>query len=112
MEYAHNTSIHSSTHWNPFELDLEYTPSIPLDFIVGQHQYDEIRSLEGTVFVEQLQASLVDAQDCLHEAHDCQMAEAHKSWQPYTLQVEDLVMLNTKDLPITYVIQDPTHLKF
>ena len=34
------------------------------------------------------------------------MAEANKSWQQCTLQIGNLVMLNTKDLEITYASQD------
>ena len=74
-------------------------------------QWDEIRRLEGAAFVERLQASLLDAQDRLHEAQDTQMAEANKSQWPCTLQVGDLVMLNTKDLPITYASHDPSRRK-
>jgi hypothetical protein len=59
-EYAYNTSTHSSTDRIPFALDLGYTPSIPLDFVVGQRQHDEMRSLEGAVFIERFQASLLD----------------------------------------------------
>ena len=51
-EYAYNTSTHSSTNESPFELDLGYTPSNPSDIMVGQRQHDEMRSLEGAVFVE------------------------------------------------------------
>ena len=110
-EYAYNTSTHSSTDRSPFELDLGYTPSIPLDFVAGRRQHDEMRSLDGAAFVERLQASLLDAQDRLREAQDSQTAEANKSRRPCTLQVGDLVMLNTKDLPITYASQDPSRRK-
>jgi len=78
-EYAYNTSTHSSTDRSPFELNLVYTPSIPLDFMAGQWQHDEMRSLEGAVFVERLQASLQDGQYRLREAQDSQMAEASRS---------------------------------
>jgi hypothetical protein len=105
-EYAYNTSTHSSTDRSLFELDLGYTPSIPLDFVASQR--DEMQSLEGTAFVERLQASLLDAQDRLRVAQDTQMVQANKSRWPCTLQVGDLVMLNTKDLPITYTSQDPS----
>lgn len=76
-EFAYNTSTHLSTDWCPFELDLGYTPSIPLDFIAGWHQHDEIQRLDGVVFVERLQASLLDTQDHLRKAQDSQTAEAN-----------------------------------
>jgi len=78
-EYVYNMSMHSSTDRSPFELDLEYTPSISLDFMANQKQHDEMRSLDGAAFIEQLLASLLDAQDHLHKAQDSQMAEANRS---------------------------------
>ena len=50
---------------------------------------------------------ILDATDCLQEDQDSQTAEPYKSWRPCTLEVGNLVMLSTKDLPITYVNQDP-----
>jgi hypothetical protein len=77
-ESAYNMSTHSSTDRSPFELDPEYTPSIPLDFVAGQRQHDEMWSQEGAVFVERFQASLEDAQDRLRKAQDSQMAEENQ----------------------------------
>ena len=54
-EYTYNTSTVSSTDRIPFDLELEYTPSVGLDFVAAQLQHDEMRSLEGTLVVEQLQ---------------------------------------------------------
>jgi len=76
--------------------------------MLGQWQHDEMRSLEGAVFIEQLQASLDDAQDRFREAQDSLTAEANRSGRPSTLEVGDFVMLSTKDLPITYANQDPS----
>jgi hypothetical protein len=44
---------------------------------------------------------LLDAQDHLQEAQDSQTTEANKSQRLCTLQLGDLVMLNTNDRPIT-----------
>jgi hypothetical protein len=110
-EYVFNTSMHSSTDQSPFELDLGYTPSIPLDFVAGQRPYEGMQSLEGAAFVERLQASLLDSHDRLCEAQDGQMAEANKSRRPCTPQVGENMMFNTKDLPITYASQDPSRRK-
>jgi hypothetical protein len=62
-------------------------------------------SLDNAAFVEPLEASLLDAQDRLREAQDSQTVEANNSRRPCTLQLGDFVMLNTKDLPITYSSQ-------
>jgi hypothetical protein len=110
-EFADNMSTHSSTDRSPFELDPGYTPSIPLDFVAGQRQHDEMWSLEGAVFVERFQASLEDAQNRLRKAQDSQMAEENRSRRPCAIQVGDLVMLSTKDLPIIYANQDPSRWK-
>jgi hypothetical protein len=106
-EYAYNTSTHSSTNKSPFVFGLGYTESIPLDFVAGQHQHDEMRSLDGAAFVKRLQASWLDVQDCLCEVQASQTVEANQSRRPCTIQVGDFVMLNTKDIPIIYSSQDP-----
>jgi hypothetical protein len=87
VEYVYNTSTHSSTDQSPFELDPRNTPSFPFDFVVGRCQHDEMWSLDHAAFVERLQASLLDSQDCLRKAQDSQTVQAHKSQQPCTLQV-------------------------
>lgn len=111
MEYAYDTSTHSSTDRSRFKWDLRNTPSIPLNFMAGQQQHEEMRSLEGAVFIEQLQASLLDAQDHLHEAQDWQMAGENRRQRPRTLEVGDFVMSSNKDPPMTYPNQDPSRQK-
>jgi hypothetical protein len=111
-EYIYTMCTQSYTDRSPFEFDQGYTPSIPLDFVAGKRPHDKMQSLEGAAFFEQLQASLLDAQDCLPEAQVSQTAEANRSQRPCTLQVGDNMMLNTKQLPITYDSQDPSHRKF
>jgi hypothetical protein len=37
-EYTYNASIHSSSKQSPFELDLEYAPSIELDFVAAEER--------------------------------------------------------------------------
>ena len=36
-EYAYNASLHSSTGYTPFELDLGYNPSLPLHQLAKQN---------------------------------------------------------------------------
>jgi hypothetical protein len=110
-QYAYNTSTQSSTDWSLFELDEGYTPSIPFNYVAGQRQHDEMRSLEGAVYVERLQGSLQDAQDCIRKAQDSQTAEANSSRRPCTLEVGDFMMLSTKDLLITYTNEDRSRRK-
>jgi hypothetical protein len=106
-EYTYNTSVHCSPDRSLVEFDPGYSPSMALDFLVGQRQYDEMQSLEGAVFVECLQASFQHAQDPIHKAQDRQTVAANRSEGLRTLQVEQFVMVSTKDLAITYLNQDP-----
>lgn len=78
---------------------------------MAEWQHDKIRSLEGEVFVEQLQGWLLDTQNLLREAQDSHTREASRSLRPCTLDVGDLMMLSTKDLPITYANKDPSERK-
>jgi len=104
-------STYSSTNWIPFGFDLRYAPSIPLDFVVGQRQHDKMWSLEGTVIIERLQASLQDAHDNLREAQDGQNAEVRRSQRPCGLHVGDFVILGTREVPISYANEYPSRWK-
>jgi hypothetical protein len=79
VEYTYNTSTHSSTDRSPFELDLGYTPSIPLHIISGRREHDNMWRVDGAAFVELLPAPLLDTQDCLCDAQDNQSAEVNQS---------------------------------
>jgi len=107
-EYRYHTSTHSSTDCSPFGLNLGYPHSIQFDYMEGQWKNHEMRNLKGAAFIEWLQASLLDAQDRLNKAQDSPKAEASRSRRPCTLEVGYFGMLRTKDLPITYWIQDPS----
>jgi len=100
--------MHSSALRSPFELDLGHTQSVALDIMVVQPQYDGIERLEYTVFVERLQATLLDAQDNIWKAQHGQMPGANLIRRPWTIDVRGFVMMISKYLQITYAIQDPS----
>jgi len=87
---------------------MEYTPSIPLDFPAGQQQQDKIQSLEGSVFFEPVQASLLECEDSLSTAQDSQTAEQNWRYRTCTLEVRDCIKLSTTDMLIIYANQHPS----
>lgn len=107
-EYVNIKSMHSSTNQSPFRLDPGYTPWIPLNCLAGQRQHENMQSPEGVSFSEQMQGMLLDAQDCLHEAHESQTVESNNSGRPCTLHVVDFAMQSTEDLLSTSENQDPS----
>jgi len=70
-----------------------------------------MRSLDGEVFIEPLQASLIDAQNCLYEGHHTLITESKRSQRPCTLDVGDFVVVSTKNMPRTNANQDPSRQK-
>jgi len=99
-KFSYNATRDSSTGASPFELDLGYTPSLPVDLISRAVQKGA-RSATGSEFTERLSAILQNAQSLLREVQSRQVA-AHKVWPESDIIVRDEVLLLTKHLPASY----------
>ena len=100
-EFSYNATRHSSTGVSPFELDLGYTPSLPVDLISRAVVRGGTRSATGAEFMERLSTILQTARTLLREAQSHQVA-AHKVRLQSDIATGDEVLLSTKHLPTSY----------
>jgi hypothetical protein len=103
-EYAYNASVHSSTGKTPFELDLGYTPKIPIDIAISRSigLPTTNKGTSAISFLERMQMNIDIAREKLAEAQDAQKLAADESRQETPFQLGQQVYLSTKNLPLTY----------
>jgi hypothetical protein len=98
-EFAYSSTVHKSTGKTPFELDLGYTPRMPVDIAI-QTARNTTRST--ATFAERMATLLEDAKEMLRNTQDNMIKEANKRRSPHRFQVGDQILLDTKGLPIGY----------
>ena len=103
-EFAYNSSVHSATGKTPFELDLGYTPRMPVDVtvrsVIGFGSTGKGGS--GLEFADRMKYVVEIAREKLSEAHETQKLAADANRQEARFQVGQQVYLSTKNLPLTY----------
>ena len=106
-EFSYNSSVHASTGKTPFELDLGYTPRMPIDVKIrtaldkenGQTGRKQHSALS---FAETMKHNMDLARERLAAAQDSQKVAADKDRQEGQSQIGQQVFLSTKNLPLTY----------
>lgn len=103
-EFSYNASVHAATGKTPFELDLGYTPRMPIDLTIPAaiRGRAEEKGGSGLSFAESMRYNLETAKEKLAEAQDNQKLAADKSRQEAKFQIGQQVYLSTKHLPLTY----------
>lgn len=101
-EFSYTSSVHNSTGVTPFELDLGYNPTMPMDIISRViTTRGNFRSQSGVAFSERLAAVLQSAKQLLDEAQTRQKAGATNCKEPSIL-AGNKVFLKTSHLPDSY----------
>jgi len=100
-EFSYNSHKHKSTGLAPFEADLGYIPRLPLDIIAESRPLQPLNFL-ATSFATTMTDILHQLHDALHHTQVQQQEQANKKRQPHAFQTGDKVLINTKNLPISY----------
>lgn len=92
-EFAFNSSRLEATGYTPFELDLGWNPSSPLDMLTSAPS-DTVQSVD--VLRKTLQSSLIDARFSHEMAQARQSANNAQNYRPHSYRPGDFVWLNKK----------------
>jgi hypothetical protein len=110
-EFAYNASKHKATEMAQFEADLGYVPRMPLDVIAAttsanSNSYGGAAARPGgkqaVSFATTMADILAQLRDKLAITQTAQAAEANKKRQPHNFQTGDRVMINTRNMPLSY----------
>ena len=95
VEFAINSSVNTTTGYDPFELNYRYMPQS------GQHISTNTTFKGVKQFTQQAVWNLMDAHDAILEHRIEQMHYSNKHHQPSVkYQINDLVYLSTKNLTL------------
>jgi len=100
-EFSYNAHRHPSTGLAPFEADLGYIPRLPMD-IIAEGRPSRPEHHGATSFATTMADILYQLQEALGNVQSQQRKEANKKRQPHTFQTGDKVLINTRNLPVTY----------
>ena len=95
-EFAVNNSYHESIQTTPFYLNYSQHPDTP--FTVGVRQHVGRVAPHAVVYTQKLQDAVKAAKESLRAAQDRQRAYANQGRLDFTLQPDEMVLLNTKNI--------------
>ena len=95
-EFAVNNSYHESIQTTPFYLNYSQHPDTP--FTVGVRQHVGSVAPHAVVYTQKLQDAVKAAKESLRAAQDRQRAYANQGRLDFTLQPDEMVLLNTKNI--------------
>jgi 3-polyprenyl-4-hydroxybenzoate decarboxylase len=102
-EFAYNASEHKGTNETPLDEELGYVAQMPLDIIAATTSANSTR--QGGQQVVNFATTMADILAQLKDrllAQAAQAAEANKKRQPHNFQMGDRVMINTRNMPLSY----------
>ena len=100
LQFAYNTSVHSSTGQTPFYLNYGRHPTVPAG-LLGDAPTNADRSVPSTnVFVADLKASMSTATAHLERSRDRQRTVADRRRQDQEYAVGDRVLLSTAHIAV------------
>jgi hypothetical protein len=94
LEFAYNSTIHSSTGKAPFALNYLYMPKSPLDNVLAISN--------SNVTIEEMKLALEEARDAITEAQHAQAVQANRYRGLTEFNVGDLVLLSNKHLRLNF----------
>jgi hypothetical protein len=112
-EFAYTASKHKVTEKILFEADLGYISQMPFDVFAATtgNSYHDPGSQTGGQQVVSFATTMADIlaqlQDEIAIAQVNQAAEANKNPQPHNFQSGDRVMINTRNMPLSYGATTP-----
>ena len=101
-EFVYNSSTHSATRTSPCELDLGYTPPMPLDrTLPARSAVASPVALPGPPLAERLEQSLRPARNRLAQFQDAMKEKMNSGLRPSSFAMRQSVWLKTDHLPLT-----------
>jgi transposase InsO family protein len=106
VEFAINNSVSSATGMSPFYMNYGFHPNIPATI---NH---EVRKHNPTAqgFAEALHERVTRAKACMQAAQARMKIQYDKGHRPVTFEVDDLVLLSTKNLKVSTSLKAGTSL--
>ena len=102
-EFSYNAHRHKSTGLAPFEADLGYIPRLPMDIIAGRRPLPQSHpTCLASSFATTMADILYQLRQALQHTQTQQQKESNTKRQPHPFQTGDKVLINTKNLPLSY----------
>ena len=102
-EFSYNAHRHKSTGLAPFEADLGYIPRLPMDIIAETRPLPQSHSSSlASSFATTMADILYQLRQALQHTQVQQQKEANTKRQPHTFQTGDKVLINARNLPLSY----------
>jgi hypothetical protein len=101
-EFSYNSHVHKAHGMTPFEADLGYNPRMPMDILAVTGQPKPGGGTRAVSFATHMNDIVQELRNSLKISRDSYMQEANKKRQSHNFQPGDKVMLNTRNLPLTY----------
>ena len=95
IEFAYNSTVHSSTKCSPFQACYGFQPVTPMDVVLPS---TDSTSPDLTQHIQDLQALHADVQCEVERSHALQARQANLHRRPLTFRINDLVKLKTDNL--------------
>ena len=103
-EFSYNAHVHKVHGMSPFEADLGYTPRMPMDIMAASTAAGRPRprGAQAVTFATHMNDIVQDLTNSIKVAQEAAAVEANKKRQPHTFKTGDKILLNTRNLPLSY----------